>query len=266
MALIDQTLFGIRDKVAIAIERLKNFEPVEGYYLAFSGGKDSVTLYRLAEMAGVKFDAHYNATTIDPPELVRFIKASFPTVERHKPEENMWRLISNHQSPPFRQMRHCCTELKERGGHGRLVLTGIRWAESPRRAKRQMTELCYNDGTKTFLHPIIDWSNAEVWEFIHKYEVPYCSLYDEGFKRLGCVLCPMSSQQQRDIDRWPQIAAKYVQTLQSIVEERKTKIMGYLDGKPVIRPISFATGQEWFDWWIQRNKRARNESQPVLFE
>jgi len=39
-----------------------------GYYLAFSGGKDSIALYRLAEMAGVKFDAHYSMTTIDPPE------------------------------------------------------------------------------------------------------------------------------------------------------------------------------------------------------
>ena len=42
-----------------------------GYWLAFSGGKDSIVLHRLAEMAGVKFDAHYGLTTIDPPELVQ---------------------------------------------------------------------------------------------------------------------------------------------------------------------------------------------------
>ena len=41
MALLEETLFGSHDKVAIAIQRLKTFEPPEGYYLAFSGGKDS---------------------------------------------------------------------------------------------------------------------------------------------------------------------------------------------------------------------------------
>ncbi len=70
-----------------SIERLKFFEPVkEGYYLAFSGGKDSVVLKRLAEMAGVKFDAHYSVTTIDPPELTQFIRKYHPDVkwERYK--------------------------------------------------------------------------------------------------------------------------------------------------------------------------------------
>ena len=72
--LIENTLWGKRDKVQIAIERLRQFEPDEGYYLAFSGGKDSITIYRLAEMAGVQFDAHYRVTTVDPPELVKFIQ------------------------------------------------------------------------------------------------------------------------------------------------------------------------------------------------
>ena len=57
-----------------AIDRLQTFEPPEGYYLAFSGGKDSQTIYHLAQEAGVKFDAHYNVTGIDPPELVYFIR------------------------------------------------------------------------------------------------------------------------------------------------------------------------------------------------
>ena len=47
------------DKVQVAIMRLQQFQPPEGYYLAFSGGKDSVVLYDLAVKSGVKFDAHY---------------------------------------------------------------------------------------------------------------------------------------------------------------------------------------------------------------
>ena len=62
------------DRVQTAIDRLRNFEPPEGYHLAFSGGKDSQCIYHLAQMAGVKFDAHYNMTSVDPPELIYFIR------------------------------------------------------------------------------------------------------------------------------------------------------------------------------------------------
>ena len=62
------------DKVETAIERIKMFEPKEGYYLAFSGGKDSIVVKELMNMAGVKYDAHYNNTTVDPPELISYIR------------------------------------------------------------------------------------------------------------------------------------------------------------------------------------------------
>lgn len=68
------------DKVETAIKRIKMFEPEEGYYLCFSGGKDSVVIKALADMAGVKYDAHYSLTSVDPPELVRFIKDEHPDV------------------------------------------------------------------------------------------------------------------------------------------------------------------------------------------
>ena len=75
------------DKVQLAIKRLKAFEPPEGYYLAFSGGKDSQAVYHLAKMAGVKFDAHYCVTSVDPPELVKFIKTHYPDVSREIPHD-----------------------------------------------------------------------------------------------------------------------------------------------------------------------------------
>ena len=67
MALVYDDLLGHHDKVQTAIGRLKAFEPPEGYFLAFSGGKDSQAVYHLAKLAGVKFDAHYSLTTVDPP-------------------------------------------------------------------------------------------------------------------------------------------------------------------------------------------------------
>ena len=151
------------DKVGMSIERLKSFEPEEGYYLAFSGGKDSIVIEHLAKKARVKYDAHYNITACDPPELVRFIKREYPHVSRDKPKKSMWQLIPEQRMPPTRLARYCCKILKERGGTGRLVVTGIRWAESKNRSKRKMVERCFTDGTKTYLHPILEWSEEDVW-------------------------------------------------------------------------------------------------------
>ena len=134
-------IFG-KDKVQVAIERFKTFEPLEGYFLAFSGGKDSVVIKALADMAGVKYDAHYQLTSVDPPEMVRFVK-SFDDVIVDVPRDKdgaritMWNLIPRKMMPPTRLVRYCCQELKESGGDGRFTVTGVRWAESSNRKNNQ---------------------------------------------------------------------------------------------------------------------------------
>ena len=243
--LIENTLWGERDKVQIAIERLRQFEPEDGYYLAFSGGKDSITIYRLAEMAGVAFDAHYHVTTVDPPELVKFIKQHYPQVPRERPEMSMFRLILHKKWPPMRIQRYCCEWLKESGGAGRIVVTGIRWAESTQRAKRQMIETCYADKTRTYLSPIIDWSDEDVWEFIHQKNLAYCSLYDEGFKRIGCILCPLASAPERDSARWPKFKRAYIKTFDRLIQVRRDAGL----------ETTMQTGQEMFNWWTRRNTK-----------
>lgn len=133
----------ICDKVEMAIKRLKAFEPEEGYYVAFSGGKDSQCVYHLCKMALVRFDAHYCVTSIDPPELVRFIKSHYPDVKfEHKKDRNgkpitMWTLIPEKGIPPTRLVRYCCEELKESSGAGRFTVTGVRASESGNRKRNQ---------------------------------------------------------------------------------------------------------------------------------
>lgn len=144
MALVSYDILGKkRDKVQEAINRFKAFEPEDGYYLAFSGGKDSQCIYHLAQMAGVKFDAHYQVTSVDPPELVRFIKREYPDVAIDFPRDKdgkvitMWNLIPKKMMPLTRLVRYCCEKLKESGGKGRLTVTGVRWAESSNRKNSQ---------------------------------------------------------------------------------------------------------------------------------
>lgn len=78
----------LNEKVKASIERMKAFEPAGGYLLAFSGGKDSVVLKALADMAGVKYRAYYTVTGIDPPELVYFVRDKHKDVEWDIPKKN----------------------------------------------------------------------------------------------------------------------------------------------------------------------------------
>ncbi len=285
MALREQMLTdtGIRtvDKVEIAIQRLKAFEPPEGYWLAFSGGKDSVALKGVADLAGVKYEAHYSLTTVDPPELVRFIK-TVPGVIIDKPKLSMWRLIEKHRMPPTQKYRYCCEYLKESSGVGRVTLTGIRWAESVRRKKkrnlvnigspkhrvvfndendesRRTVENCYRT-RKTLVNPIIDWLDEDVWEFIRENKLPYCCLYDEGFKRLGCIGCPLggANSMNRAFTRWPKYREAYVRAFDKAIAERKRRGLS-TDG-------DWADGESMMRWWLGESDKDDSMDGQLDFE
>lgn len=279
----EDTLFGVRDKVEIAKDRLRAFEPEEGYYLAFSGGKDSQCIYHLAEEAGVKFDAHYNLTTLDPPELVQFIKRKYPDVIITYPKESMWRLIEK-KGLPTRLKRWCCAELKERGGEGRICVTGVRWAESNARKERRpfevvtakkenkvlfddndegrmMFENCMAKG-KRIVNPIVDWLEEDVWEYLKSRGIEYCRLYDEGFKRLGCIGCPMADKGRIfEFERYPKYKETYLRAI-------KRFMPGHLARKKAKgkEPI-FTTAEEMMEWWLYGTiKNKVIEGQINLFE
>lgn len=116
------------------------FNPDEGYYLAFSGGKDSQAIYHVAKMAGVKFTAHMHLTSVDPPEVIRFVKQNYPDVILKKPTESIF-TKGLRKGLPTQLMRWCCEEYKEGGGSGMATIIGIRKAESNRRSKRNEVEM-----------------------------------------------------------------------------------------------------------------------------
>jgi phosphoadenosine phosphosulfate reductase len=235
---IQQDLYG-QSFEDVAISRIKEYEPPEGYYLAFSGGKDSIVIYDLAVRAGVKFDAHFSRTTVDPPEVLKFIKKYYPDVIWEKPKNSMFQIIRKEKTVPTRRMRFCCRQLKEIGGNERLIITGIRWEESFKRKKRQPFEKSYKRKDTYFLHPIIDWSTQDVWAYIRKYNLPYCSLYDEGQDRVGCIMCPLKSSRARrlDAEKYPKYYRAYLRAIQSVLDSGKKFRCG-------------DTAEEVMDWWI----------------
>jgi len=228
------------DPVELAKQRLRTFEPDDGYYGAFSGGKDSITMARILEESGVKYELHYQQTGVDPPELLYFMRKHYPQVIWHRPEKTLWQLIVEKQFVPLRNRRFCCEWLKERGGQGRTVTTGIRREESNNRRARKLVDLCVKF-QKKMVHPIIDWSEADVWQFIRGRSLPYPSLYDEGFRRLGCICCPMAGGKgmRREARRWPRFHALYLRAFSKMLAERERA------GKQT----SWQTPEDVWEWW-----------------
>ena len=256
--LCEQGLFGKMDKVAESITFLQDHEPPEGYYLAFSGGKDSICIKELADMAGVKYDAHYNVTTIDPPELVYFIREHHKGVAFEHPEKHLLEKMIDKKFPPLRQQRWCCEIYKEANGIGRRIVTGIRRAESAKRAKRRAVEICYKDNSKIYINPIMNWSDDDVWEFIAKRKMPYCSLYDEGWKRIGCLFCPMAGDSRlMEARRYPRYVKLFIRYFDKLYNAREAS------GKPF---VNWKSGEAMFWWWLGESKNTKDPDQTVLFE
>jgi len=253
---LSQLNFEGKNKIEVAIMRLKAFEPPEGYYFADSYGKDSCAVDRLLDMAGVKHDAHYSKSGIDPPLLVYFGREYHPNTIIERPAMSIWKGIMA-KGMPRRRSRWCCELIKEKAGSGRRVVTGIRWQESARRRSRRMFEVCRTDGTKMFLHPIIDWTSEDVWELIHQENIPYCSLYDRGFKRLGCVLCPMLTPQktQFELKRFPKLAEAW---------KRACYRYWGKQGEGVQR---WSTPEAFWQWWLSRKGEPKiSEAQCIMFD
>jgi phosphoadenosine phosphosulfate reductase len=212
-----------------------------GFHLAFSGGKDSQVIYELCKMAGVKFRPVMQVTTLDPPEVMRFIRKNYPDVIMERPEKSFYKLILKKKSLPLRQTRWCCYYLKEQAGGGTVTIIGIRKAESNKRAKRNELELsnktysntldqfnidnenqilCIGGKDKILLSPIINWTNADVWNFIRDHKIEYCRLYDEGYHRIGCIFCPMSNvrSKRKDRIRYPGVERTIKKSIKSLCE------------------------------------------------
>lgn len=262
---------GLRKKMLHSVELLQkaekialNYDAENGYYLAFSGGKDSQALFHMAQLAGVKFRGHMNLTSVDPPEVIRFVKKNYPEVELLKPGKSIFQIAVEKQILPTMRVRWCCAEYKETAGAGKVTLIGIRKAESARRAKRNEVEInnrkfsgnldgldeyrqelkakrarrkskeqgvnitnaddeqtlgCIHGKESLLISPVIYWTEKDVWEFLNNVvKVPHCSLYDEGWHRIGCIGCPMSSAKQKRIEneRYPHIKRNWIRAIKAI--------------------------------------------------
>lgn len=243
-----------------------------------SGGKDSSVCVALAERSGVAFEIQHNHTTADAPETVYFVREKFHRMENRgiKCSVNwptykgapvsMWTLIPQKGMPPTRLARYCCEILKEQGGKGRFIITGVRWTESSKRKnqrgiyesmpsnpkkkiilnndnddKRQLFESC-SLKAKRVCNPIVDWEDRDVWDYIQAEHIPINPLYRCGFSRVGCIGCPMASKaRKREFRRYPRYKTMYIRSFDRMIAERRRRNL----------PLGWNSGMECYHWWME---------------
>jgi len=233
------------EKVEEACSFIQEHVPVEGYFVGFSGGKDSVVLAKLVELSGVKHQLWYSCTGIDPPEVVKFIRKYYPECNWAYPKMTFWKGILT-KSPPGIKRRWCCDLLKKNPTKNVPLLhrlMGVRLEESVRRSKYPRVHKRSNN--QIMYYPLFYWSDADIWEFIDKNKLPYCSLYDEGFNRLGCIICPFRNKQEHEFyrKRYPEIYRLFDKT---VVKWYNLKVK---QGKTPSHP----TAQEYLsDWYTEK--------------
>lgn len=267
-----------------AIERLKMASDMSmrlykrPLVIAYSGGKDSDVLLHLASRAGIPYEVLHSLTTADAPETVWHVRDTFRrlelagvkcTIDTHKKPDGtnvtMWNLIPRKLMPPTRLVRYCCAELKETGGRGRWIATGVRWAESQKRKSRgvmealhknkdkrltlmndndesrMMMENCQLKGTRV-INPIIDWSESDVWDYATTEKICMNPLYCEGFRRIGCIGCPMAWKHRiTEFARYPKIKAAYIRAFGRMLAERQKRGL----------PCDWQTGDDVMHWWME---------------
>lgn len=224
-----------------AIERIQKFAKIADAYrfevaLGFSGGKDSQVVYDLCKRAGIPFKAYYNVA-FESATTKKFINENYPDVIWRRDHkfgfiENIWK---NHNALlPTVEIAYCCKDYKHNPRYvDKCSIVGVRKQESAKRANRTslsfknktikkkmrnkaseyFVENCQSIGTESViqLSPIIDWSESDVLDYIHKYNLPINPEYKHS-KRVGCIVCPKAtfSHNYHTLIRFPKLIDAFI--------------------------------------------------------
>lgn len=187
-------------------------DKVDVFYVAFSGGKDSVVALDLVQRAlphncfkvlfgdtGMEFPDTYETVEkikqICAEEKIEFLQ----TKSKLKPE-NTWQIFG----PPAVTIRWCCSvhkttpqimqlrEVLQKPDFTGMAFTGVRGDESLSRSEYDAISYGGKHSGQYSCHPILEWNTAELFLYIYENGLTFNNAYKKGNTRAGCLVCPMS--------------------------------------------------------------------------
>ena len=186
---------------------------VDVFYVAFSGGKDSVVALDIVQRAlpHNAFMVLFGDTGMEFPDTYRVIE----DVEKYckSNEISFYRSCSNLSpietwnkfGPPAQTMRWCCSVHKTspqiillrkimNNPHFRgMAFTGVRGDESASRSEYKDVSLGEKVKGQYSCHPILEWGSAELFTYIYARDLIINEAYKKGNSRAGCLVCPLAA-------------------------------------------------------------------------
>lgn len=193
---------------------VEHIKKVDVFYVAFSGGKDSVVVLDLVQKAlpHNAFKVLFGDTDMEFPTTLDLVEKvaqecalqniEFYSAKAPKSAEENWDVFG----PPARKVRWCCTvhktapvinklnELVDKKFVRTMMITGVRGDESASRSGYDELSKGKKMAGQYSFHPVLEWSSAEIFLYMYGNELEFNEAYKYGFNRVGCIMCPNSSE------------------------------------------------------------------------
>lgn len=217
-AMVEKNRDMLEQLVQDTIKRIYNTfvdyrDKVDVFYVAFSGGKDSIVAFDLVQRAlpHNKMKVLFGDTGMEFPDTYKIVDqiSEFCAKEgidflRSKCElepEYTWSKFG----PPAQTMRWCCSvhktapqiillrEYTENPHFRGMAFTGIRGDESASRSEYEDVSLGEKIRGQYSCHPILEWNSAELFLYIYDRDLLLNDAYKKGNSRAGCLVCPLAT-------------------------------------------------------------------------
>lgn len=182
------------------------------FVCAFSGGKDSLALLDLCAKALAPDDFYvvFSNTDMELSDTLKAVEKSKERWPQLRFEEAKCHMDANKSwdefGPPGRRRRWCCSvhksvptiiKLRELTGYYNtkaIVYDGVRAEESAKRAAYDEVVIGAKNISQINCHPILKWNTVELYCYLLYNNILINRAYRFGLFRVGCMVCPMSSE------------------------------------------------------------------------
>ena len=194
---------------------------VDVFYVAFSGGKDSVVTLDLVQRAlpHNSFKVLFGDTGMEFPDTYKTVEEvkkvcaegeiEFLTSRSQYEPDYTWSKFG----PPATVHRWCCSVHKTspqiivlRDALGKpdftgMAFIGVRASESLSRSEYDYVSLGEKHKGQYSCNPILEWNSAELYAYIYLRQLYLNEAYKKGNRRAGCLVCPRAAERNEYMAR-----------------------------------------------------------------